>query len=107
MSPEDTYPQVEALAAEIERQGGFILISAKEVRNACGFQRLKIHVREEEIPNLLKKHGLGFIPGNAFPDNQDETVFLYKLNSIYGHVIAVSSGSPLERSLGMLQLAML
>lgn len=100
----DLFPQVAELEARVKAAGGYVVLTAGEVRDICGFQRLGIHIRERRIPFRLNLFGLDFIPGTKFPGNQNDIVVIYKKESRIGWLISVASGSASEIWLALRQL---
>lgn len=72
-------------------------VVALDLRDADGAKRLGANVRER-IASQLEGHGIGFFPGEELPDWQEDTVYLYRLDSSFGTLIRAVK-RPTERGI--------
>lgn len=80
-----------------------LAVTGLDLRDADGARRLSSGVRER-IAERLQDRGLGFFPPYELPDWHEEPVFVYRLGSPLGKVIAAVI-KPTETGLRLLREA--
>ncbi len=88
------YKTMEDIKAAVEANGGLLTLKMEALRDAYGAGRLAKIVREN-ILKTLRGLGLGHLPAGDLPNEQEESVRLYKLGTPIGDLIdAVITPSP-------------
>lgn len=77
--------RIENLKERLEENEGVMTIAMWEVRDACGFERLREHV-VASISETLEVAGIGHVP-KKLPMDQSASVRIYLRNSITGRFI--------------------
>jgi len=78
-------------------------VIALDLRDADGAKRLGANVRER-IASQLEGQGIGFFPGEELPDWQEDSVYLYRIDSPLGTLIRAVK-RPTERGIKTLTAA--
>jgi len=86
-----TYKSIEEVKSAADAQGGLIVASLLELREAMGYGRLGERVLVQ-IAKELENHGLGYYPAHILDENatprQHEMVRIYIKNSKMGEIVA-------------------
>lgn len=76
---------IESLKERLDENEGVMTIAMSEVRDACGFERLREHV-VASISETLEVAGIGHVP-KKLPMDQSRRVRIYLRGSILGRFI--------------------
>ncbi len=74
------------LRASVEERGGILAVSMADVRDAGEAKRLRGNVRER-LERALQNEGLGHLPPEPLPNDQNKDIRVYSRNSDLGEIV--------------------
>lgn len=80
------FKSITELRARVEEGGGILAVSMVDVRDAGEARRLRNNVRER-LARALQNEGLGHLPPEPLPNDQNDFIRVYSRNSDLGEIV--------------------